>query len=110
MLLQNLGLTQKKIINSLKNKNTNKKIDNIKPYNLITKEDSKIIKVKSKSQKTIKLTEKIKLKSMLLGKIGRIKINKKLYKKTWWNNEEHIKVEDILGCLNYLQNKEHEFV
>lgn len=39
-----------------------------------------------------------------------MKINKKIYKKVWWKNQEYLKGEDILGCLNYLKNRKKEFV
>lgn len=45
-----------------------------------------------------------KINNENLGKIGRIKINKKIYKKIWWKNEEFLKGEDLLGILNNLLN------
>ena len=37
-----------------------------------------------------------------LGEIGRIRINKKIYKKEFWTKNKNLKPEDILGALNYL--------
>lgn len=102
LLLQNLGLSKKKIINSLKI---------YKKFNNSIKSTSKkpIKKEKTSFLKKLKLTEKIKLKEIIIGKIGRTKLNKKLYKKLWWKNEEYLKIEDILGCLKYLINNNKEY-
>jgi hypothetical protein len=37
-----------------------------------------------------------------LGEIGRIKINKKLYKKEFWTTITTLQPEDLLSVLNYL--------
>lgn len=37
-----------------------------------------------------------------MGKIGRLRINSKIYKTTTSENKEFIKPEDLLGCLIYL--------
>jgi hypothetical protein len=37
-----------------------------------------------------------------LGKIGRIKINKKLYQKEFWTTNRELQPEDLLGAANRL--------
>ena len=37
-----------------------------------------------------------------LSEIGRLKINRKIYKKEFWSSETTLKPEDILGAVNTL--------
>jgi hypothetical protein len=69
----------------------------------------KTLKPKSLYIKTEKLIKKLNLKNQRVGKLGRIKINKKIYKKIWWKNEEYLKEEDILGCLKLLNTSKKRF-
>lgn len=100
LLLQYLGLTNKKIIYYLNNNEKNQ----IKNYKKIKSKmkKSEIKKIYVNSQK---IKEKLKIQEQILGKIGRIKLNKKIYKSLFWKNEEQLKEEDLLGCLNYLINR-----
>lgn len=51
----------------------------------------------------LKKTKKIfKKKNYNLGKKGRMDINKKIYKKIFWDNSNFLKPEDILGSLYQL--------
>nr|YP_009145541.1 RNA polymerase beta subunit [Trachelomonas volvocina]AKL82454.1 RNA polymerase beta subunit [Trachelomonas volvocina] len=103
--LEFLGLTRKKIIKSLKKddnklfyrenlleKNQNIKLQRLKlnlEYEICNLIYNNLIKNNGNSD---------------IGKIGRNRINCKLFKKYLWKDEEFIKPEDILGGTIYLKN------
>nr|YP_009540920.1 RNA polymerase beta subunit [Lepocinclis tripteris]AYQ93346.1 RNA polymerase beta subunit [Lepocinclis tripteris] len=107
-VLQDLGLTRKKIFYSLKNikflknltQNKEKKRININKLKFFKKTQQKNYSIKYKIEWLI-----MSIKDYFdLGKTGREKINKKIYKKNNYLLSKRLKAEDLLGCINNLIN------
>ena len=56
-----------------------------------------------------KVNELLKKENYNLGKIGREKINKRIYKKGLWTKYDTLIPEDLLGSTNYLINLKYGF-
>nr|AKL79025.1 RNA polymerase beta subunit [Euglena viridis] len=107
LLLRTLGLSNKKIFYSIKTiefleetrqtKNLTIKKSLIKLNEIITEKESNI-----SNARNFLYSKFMDQNKYNLGKIGRIKINKKIYKKKLYIKENTLKPEDILGALTYL--------
>nr|YP_010700491.1 RNA polymerase subunit beta [Strombomonas costata]WCH63631.1 RNA polymerase subunit beta [Strombomonas costata] len=97
ILLQAMGLTKKKIIDS----SPHNEILLIRSKNNIV---SNTVKQALKKINEINIEQEPNLYTFKydLGEIGRIRINRKLYKRELWKNERILKPEDILGAVNNL--------
>nr|YP_010700364.1 RNA polymerase subunit beta [Flexiglena variabilis]WCH63512.1 RNA polymerase subunit beta [Flexiglena variabilis] len=102
LMLQALGLTERKIFSSIKETkfmvNSSNK-PNLKSTKYALK---KLYKIILEKESTI-----MRFDNYNLGKIGRNKINKKIYKEKIWTNNQTLIPEDLLGTLNYLINLKH---
>lgn len=47
-------------------------------------------------------TKKSNINKYDLGEVGRIKINRKLYKKEFWTTKRTLQPEDLLGAINHM--------
>nr|YP_009503399.1 RNA polymerase beta subunit [Euglena clara]AXA45453.1 RNA polymerase beta subunit [Euglena clara] len=109
LLLRAMGLSKKKILFLTKkelitkgliiNKATSYNIENsiLELNNKITEQDSNLMNARN-----FLYSKFFDRNNYDLGEIGRIKINKKFYKKNLFANSKNLKPEDILGVINYM--------
>nr|YP_007517064.2 RNA polymerase beta subunit [Euglena viridis]AEY70834.2 RNA polymerase beta subunit [Euglena viridis] len=107
LLLRTLGFSNKKIIYSIKTtefleetrqiKNLTIKKSLIKLNEIIIEKESNI-----NNARNFLYSKFMDQNKYDLGEIGRIRINKKIYKKKLYKKEILLKPEDILGALSYL--------
>nr|AYQ93407.1 RNA polymerase beta subunit [Lepocinclis tripteris] len=108
-VLQDLGLTRKKIFYCLKNIIFLKNLTQYKEKKRINI-NSKFFKLKIFIKKNYFINYKIECLLLYkknyfdLGKLGREKLNKKIYIKNNYLSSKRLKAEDLLGCIHNLIN------
>nr|YP_009144884.1 RNA polymerase beta subunit [Euglenaria anabaena]AKJ83331.1 RNA polymerase beta subunit [Euglenaria anabaena] len=108
IILQSLGLSKKKIYYSIKNIEhfLNYKTKGL--YISVKKSLIKLNEINNEQGINIQSARNFLYSRFLdptkydLSEIGRLKINKKLYKKEFWDSKKTLKPEDILGAVNIL--------
>jgi DNA-directed RNA polymerase subunit beta len=109
LLLNSLGITKKKIFYNLE---TTKKISHILFFNdKILKTSNALIKINEaitekkvsiSNSRTFIQSKFIDENKYNLNRIGRRKINKKIFNKNFWSQKNTLNPEDILGSLNFM--------